>query len=76
MKIARSLLFFNLVKLLDKYKIPNTELANVLGLSPATLSQKMMGNTDWKISEMITTQNYIQELTGEKLTLDYLFKKE
>ena len=75
MKIAKSLLFFNLVKLLDKYKITNSDLAEQLNLSPSTLSQKMLGNTDWKIGEMLEVQKYINSLAEESFTLDYLFQK-
>lgn len=76
MKKARSLLYFNLVKFLDQHQISNNDLAEIIKLSPATLSQKMMGNTDWKITEMLEIQKYLSALTEEKLTLDYLFKKE
>lgn len=75
MKIAKSLLFFNLVKLLDKHKISNNDLAEQLKMSPATLSQKMLGNSDWKISEMLEIQKYVNSLSEESFTLDYLFQK-
>lgn len=76
MKKARSLLYFNLVKLLDQNQISNNDLAEKINLSPATLSQKMTGNTDWKITEMLQVQEFLSTLTKEKLSLDYLFEKE
>lgn len=76
MKTAKSLLYFNLVKLLDKCKISNSEIAEVLGISQGTLSQKMGGITDWKLTEMLKVQEYLLKATRETYGLDYLFEKE
>lgn len=76
MKPAKNLLFFNLVKILDKYKISNAEIAGILNISQGALSQKMGGNTDWKLNEMLKIQEYLLKATRETYGLDYLFEKE
>lgn len=76
MKPAKNLLFFNLVKILDKYKISNAEIAGILDISQGTLSQKMGGYTDWKLKEMLKIQEYLLKATRETYGLDYLFEKE
>lgn len=76
MKPAKNLLFFNLVKILDKYKISNSEIAGILKVSQGTLSQKMGGNRDWKLNEMLKIQEYLLKATRETYGLDYLFEKE
>lgn len=75
MKSSKSLLYFNLCRILDKFKVSNTELSKILNLSISTLSHKMSGKVDWKVTEMLKIQEYIRQLTGEKMTLDYLFQK-
>lgn len=76
MKTAKNLLFFNLVRILDKYKITNAEIAEVLEISQGTLSQKMGGNTDWKLNEMLKIQEHLLRTTREIYGLDFLFEKE
>lgn len=76
MKTAKNLLFFNLVRLLDKYKITNAEIAEILEISQGTLSQKMGGNTDWKLNEMLKIQSHLYTTTREIYGLDFLFDKE
>lgn len=76
MKIAKSLLYYNLVKELEKRKISNTKLAENIGMSISTFSLKMTGHFDFKLKEMLVIQKYLKEKTGEDFTLDYLFAKE
>lgn len=76
MKKAKSLLYINLMKALDKNNIPNNMLADKIGVSYATLSFKLSGISDFKLTEMLKIQKFINEYSAEQYSLDYLFKKE
>lgn len=76
MKTAKNLLFFNLARILDKYKITYGQLAEMLQMSPATLSQKMGGKADWKLTEMLKIQSHLYTTTREIYNLDFLFERE
>ena len=76
MKPAKNLLYFNLARTLDKCKITYGQLAAILEVSQGTLSHKMGGITDWKLTEMLKIQSYLCETTREAYGLDFLFERE
>lgn len=76
MKPAKNLLYFNLARILDRKKITNGQLAEVLGISQGTLSSKMGGITDWKLTEMLKIQSHLFKITREVYGLDFLFERE
>ena len=41
-----------ITKLLEEYKIPFGELAQILGISKQTLTKKVLGSMDWTYPEM------------------------
>ena len=76
MKTAKNLLYYNLVKVLDKNKISYSYLSEIIDISPSSMSMKMSGYYDFKLHEILKIQEFLSEATGEDYSLDYLFAKE
>lgn len=75
-KTAKNLLYYNLVKVLDKNKISYSYLSEIIDISPSSMSMKMSGYYDFKLHEILKIQEFLSEATGEDYSLDYLFAKE
>lgn len=73
---ARSLKYYNLVRILYNKHKKNIDFAKDVGIAYQTLTMKLIGTSDFKLDEMLKIQKYIENLTGTKYSLDYLFKKE
>ena len=73
---AKSLKYYNLVRILDNKHKKNIDFAKDVGIAYSTLTMKLIGSYDFKLDEMLKIQKYIENLTGTKYALDYLFKKE
>lgn len=63
-------MFNNLNKVLEEKHISRTQLSKLLGVDIKSITNKMSGTTEWKLSE-------IQEILKlcPEYSLDWLFKK-
>lgn len=73
--MAREIIFYNLEAELLRSKINKAELAAMIGISTGAMSSKVTGKTEFNLEEMLAIQERIERFTGQKFTLDYLFKR-
>lgn len=73
--MAREIIFYNLEAELLRSKINKSELAAMIGISTGAMSSKVTGKTEFNLEEMLAIQERIECFTGQKFTLDYLFKR-
>lgn len=73
--MAREIIFFNLEAELLRAKINKSELAAMIGISTGSMSSKFTGKTEFNLSEMIIIQERLEDISEQKYTLDYLFKR-
>ena len=73
--MAREIIFFNLEAELLRAKINKTELAAMIGISTGSMSSKFTGKTEFNLSEMLIIQERLEDISEQKYTLDYLFKR-
>lgn len=74
--MARARVYNNLEAELARAHILKYELAEIIGIFPTTLTTRLKGESDFKLSEMRLIRDRLQKETGEYYTLDYLFEKE
>lgn len=68
--------FYNLETEMLRAQISRKKLAETLDLSEWGLNNKLKGRNEFKLSEMEKIRNVLSLVNGEKLELDYLFKRE
>ena len=68
-------LFPNLEAEIARANLSKQALAKIIDISTASLYSKTNGKTDVNLGEMIAIVTCLETLTGQKLTLDYLFSK-
>ena len=73
--MAREIIFNNLEAELVRSKINKAELARTIGISTGAMSSKITGKTEFNLEEMLAIQEHFECFTGQKFTLDYLFKR-
>lgn len=73
--MAREIIFFNLEAELLRAKINKSELAAMIGISTGSMSSKFTGKTEFNLSEMLIIQERLEDISEQKYTLDYLFKR-
>ena len=73
--MAREIIFFNLEAELLRAKINKSELAAMIGISTGSMSSKFTGKTEFNLSEMLIIQERLEDISEQKFTLDYLFKR-
>ena len=73
--MAREIIFFNLEAELLRAKINKSELAAMIGISTGSTSSKFTGKTEFNLSEMLIIQKRLEDISEQKFTLDYLFKR-
>ena len=65
----------NLKKVMRQYKITGLEMSRAIGIGDQTYSNKIYSkHTQFRLDEMRKIQKELEKRTGEKFTLDYLFK--
>ncbi len=64
-------MFKNIEKALEEKELTRTQLAAILNVDIKSITNKMSGTTEWKLSEI----RKIQELFP-KYTMEWLFKQE
>lgn len=63
-------MYHNLMAEMARQKINQSRLAEMLGISDRTMSNKLLGHSDFKLSEMMKIKSQFGK------TLDYLFERE
>ncbi len=63
-------MYFNLYAEMSRNNITQKELCKKIGINSSTLSEKLNGKTDFKLSEC----EKIKKIFPNKLTIDYLFE--
>lgn len=71
----REIIFCNLEAELSRAKIIKAELAAMIGISAGTLSSKLTGKTEFALDEMEIIKARLEKITGNELTMDYLFER-
>lgn len=70
-------MFGNLRAEMSRNKMTGTDMANVLLMSHQSFYNKMNGNSDFTLKQMMMIQSYLQSVNPsekEHYTLDYLFE--
>ena len=67
--------FPNLNAELARIGMSNEKLGEIMGTNTASVHRKLYGITEFKLSELVSIQEYLNEKSDNNLTLDYLFKK-
>lgn len=62
-----------LSQVLEVNSIPQVRLAELLGITEASISRKLANLQPWRISEAQEVLTYLQDVADEHLTLDDLF---
>lgn len=68
--------FPNLSAELARIGMSKPQLAKRANMSMSSLYNKCKGKNDWTLSDMTSIRLLLEELGGQELTIDYLFKKE
>lgn len=69
-------MFGNLRAEMSRNRITGTDMANVLNISHQSFYNKMNGETDFTLSQMMMIQSHLKSVNQtekEHYTLDYLF---
>ena len=69
-------MFGNLRAEMSRNRITGTDMANVLNISHQSFYNKMSGETDFTLSQMMMIQSHLKSVNQtekENYTLDYLF---
>lgn len=66
----------NLRAELKRANMTSQELALIINRSSSGFSQKLTGRFDFSLKEMRKIRDLLGERTGQKLSLDYLFKED
>ena len=69
-------MFGNLRAEMSRNRITGTDMANVLNISHQSFYNKMNGETDFTLSQMMMIQSHLKSVNQtekENYTLDYLF---
>lgn len=69
-------MFKNLRAEMGREMINGCDLAKVVGITPKSFSQKMVGKTEFTRSEMMKIKKYFIVQFKNELTLEYLFDLE
>lgn len=69
-------MYYNLKAELKRADIPITYLAKALGITRATIYNKIKGNINWNLVEALKIKAMIERATKRKYTMEELFKKE
>ena len=73
--MAKESIFINLQMELLRAKVTTAELAGMIEISPGSMSSKFTGKTEFNLDEMERIKEKLESFTGEKYSLDYLFKR-
>ena len=69
-------MFGNLRAEMSRNRMTGTDMANVLNISHQSFYNKMSGETDFTLSQMMMIQSHLKsvnQIEKENYTLDYLF---
>lgn len=69
------ILFPNLEAELSRVGLSKPELAKTINISQSKLYSKFNGSRDFNLGEMREIARTLESLSGQKLSLDYLFTK-
>lgn len=67
-------MFRNLKAELVRNNISNIDIAKTLGITPGTASLKINGKAKISLTEAFAIQKLVYEKSGNKMTIEYLFK--
>ena len=74
-KEGEGVMLVNLMKEMKKNKITGLEMSKAIGMNDQTYSNKIRNIvSQFRLDEMQKVQEELHKRTGEKFTLDYLFK--
>lgn len=59
--------------LMAYYKVTNAKLAEAIGISSTSLSNKLNGKKKWWLDEAVALKEYFNSL-GSNVEIDYLFE--
>lgn len=68
-------MYKNLIAEIARAGFTNKALAEKINIGQVAFGKKVNGVVDWKINEMVATQEILNEKNGTSYSLDYLFKK-
>lgn len=68
-------LFPNLAAEMARANLTKPALAQIIGIACGSMYSKINGKTEFNLGEMQAIANCLETMTGQKLTLDYLFSK-
>lgn len=75
--IKKEFAYPNLKAELSRYNIKAEDLSNLLGIAKPNVYNRLTGEKDFTLSEMITIQTYLElKATNKKFELEYLFSRE
>ena len=70
------LYFPNLEAELARINMSKVELAKSIGMAITTIYGKFKGDSKWTLKDMERIRDVLQNVSGEELSLDYLFKAQ
>lgn len=69
------ILFPNLEAELARVNLTKPALAQIIGIAIGSMYSKVNGKTEFNLGEMQDIAKCLETMSGQRLTLDYLFKK-
>lgn len=69
-------MYSNLKAELSRANVTSAEVAKAIGMTRQGFYSKKNGINDWKLSQMVALQDYINKKLNTNYTLDYLFKRD
>lgn len=69
-------MYKNLKAEMVRYEILQSEITELLKLSPNTVSCKFNGKNDFTLDEAMKIKNYINQKTNNDFSIDYLFENK
>ena len=69
-------LFNNLRSYIVRANLTNSEFAKCIGMSRTSLYSKLIGDVEFKMSEMLASKKVLNERLNMELTIDELFFNE
>ena len=68
--------YSNLNAEISRANIDVNQIVSIAKITRPTFIKRKKGISDWKLSEMLLIQRYINEKLNTNYTLDYLFKRD